>query len=50
MTAARKDAPVIVLRLQPAGQTRADIHTLRALLKVLLHRYGFRCLAIREEC
>jgi hypothetical protein len=39
---------IFVLRLKGApGQ--AGIHALRALLKILLRRYGFRCIDVREE-
>jgi hypothetical protein len=38
---------VFVLTIQgQAGRTR--IHALRALLKILLRRYGFKCLDARE--
>ena len=45
MTAER---PVFILRITaPPGA--AGLHALRALLKVLLRRHGFRTLDVREE-
>jgi hypothetical protein len=40
--------PVFVIELQ-APSDSDGIHTLRAILKVLLRRYGWRCTAAREE-
>jgi hypothetical protein len=42
-------APYFTLKLQGRGNARADIRGLRAILKTLLRRYGFRCLDCREE-
>jgi len=40
--------PIFILRLEGTpGQ--AGIHALRALLKILLRRYGFRCVDAYEE-
>jgi hypothetical protein len=39
---------IFTIRLEaPPGAT--DIHALRAILKTLLRRFGFRCLDAREE-
>jgi hypothetical protein len=40
---------VFVLRLSKAGSDSDSIHALRALLKLALRRFGFRCLDAREE-
>jgi hypothetical protein len=44
----RKRKPIFILRIKgepgPAG-----IHALRALLKILLRRYGFRAIDVREK-
>jgi hypothetical protein len=44
----REPRPTFTLRIEgepgPAG-----IHALRALLKILLRRYRFRCLDVRED-
>lgn len=31
------------------GNDRTSVHALRRLLKVLLRRYGFKCIGIRED-
>jgi hypothetical protein len=36
-----------VLRIQ--SRDGADIHALRAILKALLRRYGWRCVSIERE-
>jgi hypothetical protein len=41
---------VFVIRLQPVrSYSDGDIRGLRWILKTLLRRHGFRCLAAREE-
>ena len=42
----RRDSRVYLLRLQSGAD---DTRRLRALLKVLLRRFGMRCLSITEE-
>ena len=41
-------ATVFVIKLQ-AGPGTDSIRALRALLKILLRRFGLRCLSAREE-
>jgi hypothetical protein len=41
--------PIYVLRLRASGDERSDIHALRAILKALLRRWGWRCISISEE-
>ena len=41
--------PVFVIELQPARPGPNDIRALRAILKALLRRYGWRCTDAREE-
>jgi hypothetical protein len=43
----REDCSVFLLRVK-ARPGAAGIHQLRALLKALLRRHGFRCLDARE--
>jgi hypothetical protein len=40
---------VFVIELQPVRPGPNDIHALRAILKTLLRRFGWRCTAAREE-
>jgi hypothetical protein len=42
----REPRPTFTLRIE--GRPGAGIHGLRAVLKVLLRRYGFRALDVRE--
>jgi hypothetical protein len=44
----REPRPTFTLRIEgrPGG---AGIHGLRAVLKVLLRKYGFKCLDARED-
>jgi hypothetical protein len=39
--------PIYVLRLR--GNGRDDIHELRRILKILLRRFGLRCVGISQE-
>jgi hypothetical protein len=39
--------PIYLLRLESLRGT--DVRGLRALLKTLLRRFGFRCLSVEEE-
>jgi hypothetical protein len=41
------ERPVFVLRIE-GKPGAAGIHSLRALLKVLLRKYGFRCISAHE--
>jgi hypothetical protein len=41
--------PVFVLNLRPIRSDADGIRGLRAILKILLRRYGFRCIDAREE-
>ena len=40
--------PVFVLTLRPVRSGAHDIRGLRAILKILLRRHGWRCIAARE--
>jgi hypothetical protein len=40
-------AVIYVLKLQSTGGD--DIRGLRWILKILLRRYGFKCIEVREE-
>jgi hypothetical protein len=42
------DAPIYILRLTPTPGTDG-IKALRMVLKVLLRRFGLRCISIEEE-
>ena len=42
------ERPIFILKIEGRSGA-ADIHALRALLKVLLRRHGFKCLDAREE-
>jgi hypothetical protein len=44
----REPAAVFVIKLQAAPGTDS-IRALRALLKILVRRFGLRCLSAREE-
>jgi hypothetical protein len=44
----RTDRPTYVLRLRPEPGV-AGLRALRAALKVLLRRFGLRCIELREE-
>ena len=44
----RESLPTFTLRIEGKPGT-AGIHALRALLKTLLRRHGFRCLDARQE-
>jgi hypothetical protein len=43
-----KSKPVFTIRLRSIDG-RNDIHGLRAILKSLLRRHGFKCIAASEE-
>jgi hypothetical protein len=45
----RPSGPVFTIRLRPIQPDCNGIHGLRAILKHLLRRYGFRCIAAYEE-
>jgi hypothetical protein len=47
MTRRPEPRPIFVLKIQ-GRPGRAGIHALRALLKILLRRYHFKCLDARE--
>jgi hypothetical protein len=40
--------PVYVIKLQSVRSDADNIHGLRAILKALLRRYGFRCVSAYE--
>ena len=44
----RRASPTYVIRLRSKREL-GDIHSLRAVLKVLLRRHGWVCLEVREE-
>jgi hypothetical protein len=42
--------PLYVLKIRPVrSDSKSNIHGLRAILKILLRRFGFRCIAAHEE-
>jgi hypothetical protein len=46
---ARQPEPRPIFTLKIEGKPGGSIHALRALLKVLLRRHGFRCVEAIEE-
>jgi hypothetical protein len=47
MTGRHPRRPTFVLRLR--SERGEDIHALRAILKAMLRRHGFRCIEVRED-
>ena len=45
----RASTPVFVLKVQPVRSDSDGIRGLRAILKTLLRRHGFRCITAHEE-
>jgi hypothetical protein len=45
----RQARPVYVIKLESVRPDSDGIHELRAILKSLLRRFGFRCTAAYEE-
>jgi hypothetical protein len=42
--------PVFVIKVRPVrSDSKSNIHGLRAILKILLRRYGFVCTSAHEE-
>jgi hypothetical protein len=45
----RQPRPVFIIKLRPVRADCDGIRGLRAILKSLLRRYGFRCIDAREQ-
>ena len=45
----RPSGPLFTIKLRPVRPDFNGIHGLRAILKSLLRRHGFRCVAAYEE-
>jgi hypothetical protein len=45
----RSSGPIFTVKLRPIRFNDSGIHGLRAILKQLLRRYGFRCISAHEE-
>jgi hypothetical protein len=49
MNTPHRPPTVYVVHLQSAQHDQAAVHSLRAALKVLLRRFGLRCVSVQER-